>query len=729
MIFDFFNQSSKKLLELLNNDDNEKRAAAILEFIKKDTRWLTNPLKGESLLHRLIKAGNIITLQAIFKYFSELPPKRQLDIKQRAAIFNIENRDGLLLAAIFGDEEVVKFFINKLGHHAINLANGNWTPLHYAAQFGYIEIVKVLIQTKWFGIDSIVESIEIATKNNYLEIVNLLEDALKNEDPNFKTYAENLNKIPTTKLRIEYLTEIETQVIHKTKQIQSKKTSQLTNRETQYINARKLWTDAVSEMNRINECYIKEEKIKEKTIQRLQNLCHLDERKAGQLYEDCLEYIRINSAICVSFSGGFLANGLTDFQLLNYFEKNNYFEGESDSYGKDRDAAEQGIFKLLPDELREQFLKNKHARPRYAQLVFLGKPYNGNRYGYSYLRLKRVANLNSLYFPGDSMYFKSQNNKDYQGCTWNNLGLLLWQASESALQAIVTGVQTGNFPSTFNQEIDYFEVMVGSLHIFNPDMVEEIHINSREVNLPQEIVDIIEERGINVTISNDIPYEKYKKELMAAIESNDIDAVKTLIKKYPSLVRTPNAQGELATQVAAKKGHLEVLKILEPHTHDFFWSFSHFKKIMHLFPSEKKHEIAQFFCENRIGKNKLEFAMLQYGIGIATEINDLNFIKEVMKWFSEKSQLSLKEITDKFIKLTPLQIAAQNGNLEIVKYFLEEIGVEINARHGYYNNDIEISFFGGGDTSKFDKANLLKQDASEQSHKFAPQSGISKTGD
>ncbi|AYV84971.1 MAG: hypothetical protein Satyrvirus1_57 [Satyrvirus sp.] len=62
----------------------------------------------------------------------------------------------------------------------------------------------------------------------------------------------------------------------------------------------------------------------------------------------------------------------------------------------------------------------------------------------------------------------------------------------------------------------------------------------------------------------------------------------------------------------------------------------------------------------------------------------------IVKFLAENTDKSIDKIDDKKIKKMSLDMAAKNGNIDIVKYFVEEIGIEsddsliLAADHGHY---------------------------------------------
>jgi hypothetical protein len=404
--------------------------------------------------------------------------------------------------------------------------------------------------------------------NDELNAIPALTSKLKTAEPSknplFESYALTLRKMPDDALYKEYLKNIKDFGNNK------KKGRKVTQTEADYIEARKSWTDVVSETYIANQKYTRDHDVKGQVIQRLKGL-GLGAINPEQLYEACIAYIRNHSVITITFDPKYLGNGLTDYQPLNVWERGITWHGNG--YLSFRDQVEKGILKFLPDKLKNIIFSNKHARPRYGALLLLDRntsPRATKNYGNSFIVLKDVAKLNTTFSPGNSYKHKDTKGADYKICTIHNLEFLLWQCPANTLRAIIAGVQTGTLQSP-GYDQNYFDennggylvAMIPSINIFDPNLVERIHIDSNSYQLSQEDIKAIQGLGINITNTSAIPYTKINintppnAEFDKAIEQDDAEKVIELLNKHPSLAENPHS-----IYLAAKYGSIKVIKLL-----------------------------------------------------------------------------------------------------------------------------------------------------------------------
>lgn len=256
-----------------------------------------------------------------------------------------------------------------------------------------------------------------------------IETEALRQEYTYDNYLLSLRKIPNDALYEKYLLELR-EMLH----VQGRVTiSQATQ-----VEARRIWTDVVSETYTDNESYSLKHNVRSQVIQRLKEIGALNPEA---LYEDCIDFIREETVLTVTFNPSFLSQGLTDYQLLNLYERSSLLKGSC--YLNIRNNCEVALAASLSKPLRDRFVESIHARPRYGALKFIDKsilPTDG--YGSSFVVLKDVVKFNTLYVPGDSLNYYVQNNRNYQLCTIHHLSLknninLLPIACEEGHQAMV----------------------------------------------------------------------------------------------------------------------------------------------------------------------------------------------------------------------------------------------------------------------------------------------------
>jgi hypothetical protein len=112
--------------------------------------------------------------------------------------------------------------------------------------------------------------------------------------------------MPSYELYKQYLAELE-----------EKTETSMLDSERKAILARKEWTDLVSEKDRVNAIYLEKNKLKQRTIQFLQNKYGV---QGDKNYHDLVEYLKNNTAIVIFFKAAFLAErGLEHYKILNRY--------------------------------------------------------------------------------------------------------------------------------------------------------------------------------------------------------------------------------------------------------------------------------------------------------------------------------------------------------------------------------------------------------------------------
>lgn len=346
----------------------------------------------------------------------------------------------------------------------------------------------------------------------------------------------------------------------------------VTEQEKVQIKARKLWSDVVSETDLKNKNDLENNTIKKIVLERLKK-CTDENDNLEYIYNQCINFLKKNSVITVTFNSNFLNNGLRDFQLLNMWEKDN----RSDNlYSQGRKTVEESLFKYLSPELN--FTNNIFALPRYGSLQLLAnnssiKETSG--YGNSFIVLKDIAKLNALYYHRDSLNsYYQKGKKAPPPCTFHNLELLLSECSDKKLSAIVKRVKTGAFPTDFNQNFDYdgdgyIEVLLPAFDISDPNIVEHVHIDSGSYTIPHEVLPTLQKRGISISNAKNSPYEDLEKQFINAIKSYKQEEVEKLLNQYPSLVKIIDHHGYHPILIAAEYGNLEALKVFQTSKFEF----------------------------------------------------------------------------------------------------------------------------------------------------------------
>jgi len=458
-------------------------------------------------------------------------------------------------------------------------ANGE-SALFLAAKKGDTEKVKLLLAIENIDLATCDNTgktaIQIARENTHHEVAQLIFESLKSllsllesqispllkEKHSFEVYALTLHKLPTEDLYINYLKDL---IIVNSNQdgnnnVAQTEASYATQTEVGYVRTRKLWSDVVSETYLENQQYSQVHNIKGKVIQRLQEM---GVKYPIRTYQACMAYIREYSVITLSFDASCLRKGLVDFQPLNMWQ---VAKNCPASYIASRDNVEKGLFTFLSEELKTALFDNKSARPRYSALWLLDKKTiapHALKYGKSFLVLKDLVKLNSLFSPGNPLYYNSTNKQHYKVCTFHHFEFLLWQCHSGTLQAIVNRVSNGELKAgNYDQNIigdknigGHFEAMIPAFNIFDPNLVEHIHIHRDSHVLSQEDIDVIQGRGITVSNTNTSPYIELGKKFIRATEGN----VTTLLQQYPLLEKNFLQQTKLPSHLAVLKTLLEQL--------------------------------------------------------------------------------------------------------------------------------------------------------------------------
>lgn len=361
----------------------------------------------------------------------------------------------------------------------------------------------------------------------------------------YTQYLKTLRKFPSDELNTVYLKEIDEALVQQ-------KHSQpiLTTTEKYYINGRRIWSDVVSDTDRVNTNYKKTHDVKAKVFARLQKIGHTENLE--QIYLNCIDYLKNNTAIVVSFPGDILKKGLENFQAMHTFETSTYFD-------KHRHHREDVVFQSLSPEIRKARQDNIQAYPRYGALFLLsptdkiqGIPY----YGTSYVVLKKIVKFNSVYLPEDS--YTTQNTPPV---TYHHFDLLLLNCDSRKFKSIVKCVTTGYLNEEFDHVNWFIEAMLPAFNVFDPNLVEHIHIDIASYELTADDKAALKDIPISISNEGDDTYYKASKLFIQYVEKEDFANVQSLLENMPSLMYTPDKKGLDPMFIAAKKGYTEIVDL------------------------------------------------------------------------------------------------------------------------------------------------------------------------
>ncbi len=321
----------------------------------------------------------------------------------------------------------------------------------------------------------------------------------------YSQYAQTLRKFPSPELLATFTEERSKLDVAAGMSGNQANPVLLTESEKKHITGRKTWSDAVSEIDRVNAEYIKAESVDAKIINRLSRLGY--SRDAAKIYHDCVEYLKNTSTIVVTFRAGILFEGLKNFQLLNTHEKFGTFTyslligGQTTNFviqnpNPPRDQTEDFLFRNINPQIRGLMANNIHARPRYGALIPGGKKIEPiPLYGQSYIVLQDIVKLNSLFCPFDSLGTFIVGDHNWMPCSWHNLRLLLLYVRDDLLHALAKRVTSGELSPYF----DYIEVLLPAINILDSNLIKYIYINPIEYNLTAEEMNACKRVGITVS--------------------------------------------------------------------------------------------------------------------------------------------------------------------------------------------------------------------------------------
>lgn len=164
--------------------------------------------------------------------------------------------------------------------------------------------------------------------------------------------------------------------------------------------------------------------------------------------------------------------------------------------------------------------------------------------------------------------------------------------------------------------------------------------------------------------------EKGNTALLMAAENNDLEAMKVFQSKGLSILHN-NKEGVGAIHLAAKNGNLEMIHHILQHKENVIDSTDQYGSTALVYAAEyEQWETVLFLLSN--GASKLQKdSSGNDALLIAAEAGDLLGAKTLMKaeWDVH---------TTNYNRETILHVAARNGHLGVLRYFIKEIHLDIN---------------------------------------------------
>lgn len=323
--------------------------------------------------------------------------------------------------------------------------------------------------------------------------------------PSYAQYLRTLFKTHSKSTNLNYLLDItntlQTPICH------------ITSTEKKIVDSRKLWSDVVTDVHRLNAA---QTNTKASIIQRLMQLGYTN--NTDKIYHDCLHFLKYESALVISFNANFLVSQeLTDYQYLNMFQRSS--DHRNNDYKNVRIMTEEVLFKNIQKHLYQALMYDVNAKPRYAALILLDQNHTIDAvwyYGKSYVVLSDIVKYNSLYNPHDSINARYYLKQDIQPCSYHYFEILLLQCTDNLLHALANKSVTGEFPAGFSQNIPlsdkpnengYVEALLPAIDLLDSNFVRHIHISKSEYTLSADELHMLHELGIKVSNGHDNPYK------------------------------------------------------------------------------------------------------------------------------------------------------------------------------------------------------------------------------
>lgn len=228
-------------------------------------------------------------------------------------------------------------------------------------------------------------------------------------------------------------------------------------------------------------------------------------------------------------------------------------------------------------------------------------------------------------------------------------------------RCLVSGAaQAGHFPVVWVL-ITFDPFLVNSTHPYPADLTDTPVLSWAVANRRTAVVKLLISRGADVNRPNSSKYASRGTPLHFAAEHADAEITRLLIQKG-ALVNTQDLYGETALHLAAKRGHVGIIKVLlaskaNPNIRDRD----------HLLPLDLAIQSGE----------KEAYAMLRIhttggmpGIHVAASFGD---VRGLARELSRNPKLANAD----YAGLFPLHLAADHGHLEAVNYLLVH-GAEVD---------------------------------------------------
>ncbi len=359
----------------------------------------------------------------------------------------------LIQAIEEGNMDVVVVLL-KLGmdSQVNNSAREGKTPLDIANALGNKAIIhkifeKIYLDEIGHYMDPNVLAMDPLANTPFLN-----KDAVNTElTVNVSSYSQFLTThhvAPSDERFLDYLSEL-TNALQKQTSFDPR-TPLITKSEADIVQARKLWSDVVSTMDRVNGEEEKLVDVDQAIMRRFRELGYTDD--VPKILNDSLNFLHNNTSIVLTFNAKFLEKkGFMTDQILNQFEN----ATRDSRYQAQRSITERTMLKKVGPQLTNALMAKNHAKPRYASLQLLDNTHSVHatrQYGQSYIVLQDVVKLNSLFNPLDSMEAILDQRKAVTPCTVHHMKWLLYQADDWLLQALAEASQTGQLPENYTQQ-------------------------------------------------------------------------------------------------------------------------------------------------------------------------------------------------------------------------------------------------------------------------------------
>ena len=268
----------------------------------------------------------------------------------------------------------------------------------------------------------------------------------------------------------------------------------------------------------------------------------------AKILKQMVTYLQERSVIRLAFDAKKMIQGkLSALEALNYAaaaeERINPNRG--DDYADERKKTEDLTFSYLPLDLKFQFEKKEHARPRYAffclQPSLDMSPLPTQAYGKSYVVLQHKVKFNSL-FVTENIYANrkqalEQKNNEYKvptPSTYFTLEVFIQQMDEHTFLGLVDAV-TGLIPvKRLQYQPHDMQAYIPPVNLFDSAVTKEFFIHPDEYVLTPTEKSWIEKQGIDVVNTGGCIGERYAKELTHIVHTDNVDALQHFCDQHPT---------------------------------------------------------------------------------------------------------------------------------------------------------------------------------------------------